>query len=411
LSFEYFIGSRYLRSKQEQRFISLITFLSVAGVTVGVMALIVVIAVMSGFENDLKTRILGVKSHIVLERESGDFTDYPQVMEYLKTLDGIESATPVIHTQTMLKSAAGAAGTVLRGIDPASAGQVNPNLEGMVLKQMAKAETRHSDKQGLPVIILGKELARSLGVLEGDEIYLISPRGRVSPAGHLPSMKRFLVAGFFESGMYEFDGAMAFVHIQEARKMLRMGDAVNAVEIRVNRIFEAKEISRRIIDHLGPGYRAKDWMEMNRTFFSALKLEKTTMFVILTLIILVAAFNIAGSLIMMVMEKTRDIAILKAMGATDQSIRKIFVFKGVMIGSIGTCLGALLGTTLCMLLKRYRFVELPSDVYYITQLPVQLAPADVLMTAGAAMLICLAASLYPARQAANLDPVEAIRYG
>ncbi len=403
MNFEYFIGRRYLRARQQDGFISLITFLSIAGVMVGVMALIVVIAVMAGFETDLKNRILGVESHIFITREKGNLTDYRSVLSMLAQIKDVAAATPVIHTQTMLRSGAGACGAVLRGIDPASAEQVHRNLSEADLEKLTAEKTA-------PGIILGRELGRNLGVAEGDELYLISPRGMVSPVGHMPSMKKFRVAGLFESGMYEYDGTIAYIHMDAAGKMLRLGDAVTGIEIRVDRIYDAEKIGRDIARKLGDGYIVKDWTEMNRTFFSALKLEKRAMFVILTLIILVAAFNIASSLIMMVMEKKRDIAILRAMGATDRSIRKIFVFKGLTIGCIGTALGSCAGILLCFLLKRYKFIELPSDVYYITKLPVRLEGADVLAIAGAAVLICFLATLYPAGQAAKLDPVEAIRY-
>lgn len=404
MNFEYFIGLRYLRARQQDGFISLITFLSVAGVTVGVMALIVVIAVMAGFETDLKNRILGVESHIFITREKGNFSDYQRILDLLAQRKEITAATPVIHTQTMLRSAAGSAGAVLRGIDPGSAGLVHRNLAE------ANPEKLKGEKT-VPGIILGRELARNLGLAEGDELYLISPRGMVSPVGHMPSMKKFRVAGIFVSGMYEYDGTIAYIHMDAARKMLRMDDAVTGIEIRVEQIYAAEKIGRSIAQKLGADYVVKDWTEMNRTFFSALKLEKTAMFVILTLIILVAAFNIASSLIMMVMEKKQDIAILRAMGATDRSIRKIFVFKGLTIGCIGTALGSCAGIVLCFLLKHYKFIELPSDVYYITTLPVRLEGADVLAIAAAAVLICFLATLYPAGQAAKLDPVEAIRYG
>ncbi|MGE0084492.1 MAG: lipoprotein-releasing ABC transporter permease subunit [Desulfococcaceae bacterium] len=404
MNFEYFIVRRYLRARQQDGFISLITFLSIAGVTVGVMALIVVIAVMAGFETDLKNRILGVESHIFITREKGDFTDYRSVLELLAQVKDVVAATPVIHTQTMLRSSAGAGGAVLRGIDPASAGQVHLNLSEAEMEKLTSEKTA-------PGIVLGRELGRNLGVEEGDELYLISPRGMVSPVGHMPSMKKFRVAGLFESGMYEYDGTIAYIHMDAARKMLRMGDAVTGIEIRVDRIYDAEKTGMDIAQKLGAGYVVKDWTEMNRTFFSALKLEKTAMFVILTLIILVAAFNIASSLIMMVMEKKWDIAILRAMGATDRSIRKIFIFKGLTIGCAGTALGSCAGILLCFLLKRYKFIELPSDVYYITTLPVRLEGADVLAIAAAAVLICFLATLYPAGQAVKLDPVEAIRYG
>jgi len=411
MSFEFFIGSRYLRTKQKQAFISLITVLSIAGVTVGVMALIVVIAVMTGFEYDLKSRILGVESHIVIMRHNGPFSDYRNILEHVENTDGVEAATPFINSQVILRSSLSLSGAVLRGIDPDSADRVIKNLDKVSLKNLKETDQRKSTSIAMPSIILGKELAKNLGVMQGDPVHLISPRGMISPIGHIPTMKRFKVAGLFESGMYEYDRSLAYIHIKDAQKILRMGDSVNGIEVRVNDIYNARNIAGRIVKELGFQYWARDWMQMNQNLFSALKLEKTVMFIILALIVLVAAFNIASTLIMMVMEKTKDIAILKAMGATNKSIRKIFVFKGIVIGSIGTILGVCLGFILCTVLKYYQFIELPGDVYYITTLPVKLELLDVVIIASAAMAISFLATLYPARQASKLDPVEAIRYG
>ena len=411
MSFEFFIGSRYLRTKQKQAFISLITVLSIAGVTVGVMALIVVIAVMTGFEHDLKSRILGVESHIVIMRHNVPFSDYRNILEHVENTDGVEAATPFINSQVILRSSLSLSGAVLKGIDPDSADRVIKNLDKVSLKNLKETNQRKSTSIAMPAIILGKELAKNLGVMQGDPVYLISPRGMISPIGHIPTMKRFRVAGLFESGMYEYDRSLAYIHIKDAQKILRMGDSVNGIEVRVNDIYNAGNIAGRIVKELGFQYWARDWMQMNQNLFSALKLEKTVMFIILALIVLVAAFNIASTLIMMVMEKTRDIAILKAMGATDKSIRKIFVFKGVVIGSIGTIFGVCLGFILCTVLKYYHFIELPGDVYYITTLPVKLELLDIVIIASAAMAISFLATLYPASQASKLDPVEAIRYG
>jgi lipoprotein-releasing system permease protein len=391
MSFEFFIGSRYLRTKQKQAFISLITVLSIAGVTVGVMALIVVIAVMTGFEYDLKSRILGVESHIVIMRHNVPFSDYHNILEHVENTEGVEAATPFINSQAILRSSLSVSGAVLRGIDPDSADRVIKNFDKVSLKNLKETEQRESTS--------------------GDPVYLISPRGIISPIGHIPAMKRFKVAGLFESGMYEYDRSLAYIHIKDAQKILRMGDSVNGIEVRVNDIYNARNIAGRIVKELGFQYWARDWMQMNQNLFSALKLEKTVMFIILALIVLVAAFNIASTLIMMVMEKTKDIAILKAMGATNKSIRKIFVFKGIVIGSIGTIFGVCLGFILCTVLKYYQFIELPGDVYYITTLPVKLELLDVVMIASAAMTISFLATIYPARQASKLDPVEALRYG
>jgi lipoprotein-releasing system permease protein len=411
MSFEYFIGGRYLRAKHKETFISLITILSVAGVTVGVMALIVVIAVMAGFESDLKQRILGVESHIVLMRHDGSFSGYKKISKQINELQGVEAATPFIYSQIMLRSSTGVSGAVLRGIDPESAGNVIRILKNSVLQNLKQIHRQENSKTSVPGIILGKELARNLGVLKGDAVYLISSRGMISPIGYLPAMKRFEVAGLFESGMYEYDGSLAYIDLEDAQKILNMKGSVTGIEIRVDDIYNARNIAKKIVSELGFPYWARDWMRMNHNLFSALKLEKTVMFIILALIVLVAAFNIASTLIMMVMGKTKDIAILKAMGAMDSSIRKIFIYKGMIIGAVGTLLGVSLGFIICKLLEKYKFIQLPGDVYYISTLPVRLEALDVFMIASAAMVICFLATLYPASQASKLNPIEAIRYG
>ena len=409
MSFELFIGGRYLRAKQRQAFIFLINVLAVAGVTLGVMALIVVIAVMTGATADMKSRILGVEAHIVLMRHGKGFSDYERVMAQALATPGVAAAAPFVYSQIMLRSASGVSGAVVRGIDPRRAVQQIKTFDNTQF-QLALPHDPQAPSHQRPGIVLGKELARNLGVGEGDPLYLISPQGMLSPMGHMPAMRRFQVSGIFETGMYDYDGSVAYVHLAEAQRLMRMGDEVSGVDIRVDDIYQAGTVRERLISELGYPYWARDWMQLNRNLFSALKLEKTALFIILTLIVLVAAFNIASSLIMMVMEKTRDIAILKAMGATDRSIRRIFVIKGMTIGALGTFLGVGLGLILCALLKRYKFIELP-DVYYFSTLPVRLELMDVLVIAAAAMGICFLATLYPARQASRLNPVEAIRYG
>jgi len=411
MTFEYFIGARYLRSRQKQAFISFITFLSVAGVTVGVMALIIVIAVMSGAESYFKTQILGVESHIIVRQHNGAIENYPEIIQKLEKIPRVTSAAPFVYTQVMLRSSSGLSGSVLRGLDPGAKDNPVKGYDRKALSQKLTPQREINGEIKVPGIILGKELAAKLGVTTGTMVYLISPRGMMSPIGHMPTMKRFRVTGLFESGFYEYDASLAYIHIQTAQELLKIGDAATGIGVRVNDIYAADEISNQISEALGFPYWTMDWMQMNRNFFSALKLEKKAMFIILTLIILVAAFNIASTLIMMVMGKTRDIAILKAMGATHRSIRKIFVFKGTVIGAIGTLLGTLLGIGGCILLKHYKFIELPGDVYYFTTLPVELEILDVLVIVAAAMAICFLSTIYPAYKASQLNPVEALRYG
>lgn len=411
MSFVTFVSGRYLRTRQKRAFISLITVLSIAGVTVGVMALIVVIAVMAGFENDLKSRIMGIRPHLVLTKKQGDVGDYKQILAKMKPIGEIETASAFITTQVVLRTTTRAAGAVLKGIEAAQGKIGISSVDTSRLSTRARAKAASGANDQLPGIILGKELAANLGVIRGDTVYMISPRGMLSPAGHIPAMIKFVVADLFESGMYEFDGTLAFVDLKQAQKILRMPTSVSGIEIRLQDMDRIKAVTSAIEKVVDSDYVIEDWKQMNRSLFSALRLEKTVMFIILALIVLVAAFNIAGSLVMMVMEKRKDIAILKAMGATSRSISRIFVIKGLMIGLVGTALGTSAGLMLCTLLRRYSFIQLPADVYYINTLPVNLKVSDVVLIALCALIICFAATLYPARQAAGIDPVEAIRHG
>jgi lipoprotein-releasing system permease protein len=420
MGFEHFVGIRYLKIKPSQAFISLITLLSIAGVTVGVMALIVVIAVMAGFEADLRGRIVGVESHLVIQRPERPFkAGHPQVTAAIGKQASIMGAMPFVESQVMLRSAGRVAGARLKGVEPADAATVIQKLDVAALKQSPPpaAADKEDAAPGMapdieaPPIVLGKELARHLGVIKGDALYVVNPRGMLSPMGHVPAMKRFTVAGYFESGMYEYDSSLSFIALGEAQRLLRAQGRIDGIDLRLDDLYAAETVAEGLRGDLDDSYRIRSWGQMNKNLFSALKLEKTVMFIILALIVLVAAFNIASSLIMMVIEKTKDIAILKAMGATSGSIRKIFVLKGMAIGIIGTAAGTLAGVALCWALKHYQFIELPGDVYYITTLPVVLKVRDVIAIAGAAILICFVSTLYPATQAARLQPVEAIRYG
>lgn len=413
MSYEMFIGLRYLKAKRKQTFVSLITLISIAGVMVGVTALIVVIAVMNGFKEDLRDKILGVTSHVVISRFDGNISKYLEVKEKVEEVPGVNAATPFIYTQVMISSRKAISGAVLRGIEPKTAGKVinlPKNLRAGSLEEL-EAENKPEGMRSTPGIILGNELARNIGASRGEPVTVISPLGRLTPLGRVPRSQTFRVAGIFDSGMYEYDSTIAYVSLWAAQRFLGIGDRVTGIEVRVDDIYEADRVARAIGKALdGYPYWSRDWMRMNKNLFSALKLEKIVMFIILTLIILVAAFNIVGTLIMVVVEKTRDIAILKSMGATRRSIMKIFLIEGAVIGLVGTLLGLLGGYTLCTLLATYKFIELPSDVYYISTLPVKMNPLDVALIALAAIVITLAASVYPAWQASRFDPAEAIRY-
>lgn len=413
MNFELFVSLRYLLAKRRQTFISLITFISIAGVAVGVTALIVVLAVMNGFQDDLRRRILGITSHMVVGSFNGPFSDYRALMQDIEKEPGVVAATPFVYAQVMVSSGKNVSGAILRGIDPQSAAKVINIQENMIRGNLADLLPEQSSDSGSPPrqgIILGVELCNNLGIRQGEWVTIISPSGRLTPMGQVPKSKLFQVTGIIQSGMYEYDNTLAYISLTVAQQFLGLGDAVSGIEVKLDDIYGARQIAESLRSRLSLPYWVRDWMQMNRNLFSALKLEKVVMFIILTLIILVAAFNIVSSLIMLVMEKTRDIAILKAMGATTASIRKIFVMEGFLIGTSGTLLGLLGGFVLCSLLKKYQFIELPRDVYYISTLPVKMEALDAAMIALAAILISLVATLYPSRQAAKLDPAEALRY-
>ena len=424
MSYELFIGLRYLRAKRKQAFVSIITFISIAGISLGVAALIIVLAVMNGFEAELRNKILGINSHIVLMEYGGSIKDYKKVMSEIGEVEGVVASTPFIYSQAMLKRGHSVSGVVLRGLSTESAKRVI-NLgkmeEGSVdyLSEKGRSTIQlKADVVSFPGIVIGKELARNLGAFLFDTVSVLSPMGVSTPMGMVPRMKKFLVVGIFDSGFYEYDSSLAFLSLKECQKFLNMGDIVTGIEINVVNIYKAKKIAEAIEKKLGYPYWARNWMQMNKNLFSALKLEKRVMFIILSLIVLVAAFNIICTLIMVVMEKNRDIAILKSMGATAKSIMKIFILQGVIIGTIGTILGSAFGLAVALNLEKvslsieklFGFSILPKDVYYLSELPSQVNYGDVLIIVVGTMLICFLSTIYPSLRASKLDPAEALRY-
>jgi len=417
MGYEWFIGLRYLKAKRKQTFISIITVISIAGVMVGVMTLIVVLAVMSGFEKTLKEKILGTQAHLVLLKASQKGMDhYEEVLKEVEGVGGVVSAAPFIFSQVMLSSESNVSGVVLKGIDPDRVGKVTElahNLKAGRLQDLKRVEAGD-----LPGIILGVELAKNLSISLNDPIQVISPLGTMTPVGMMPKMKKFRVKGIFHSGMYEYDTTMAYVSLDSAQKFFTMGDHITGIEIKTNDIYNVKKIGKEIRKKIGFPFWTKDWMEMNRNLFSALRLEKIAMFIILVLIVLVAAFNIISTLIMVVMEKNKDVAILKSMGAPPKGILKIFIIEGGVIGVVGTILGTISGLVIALNLEKVTgFVEnlfgfkiLSSDVYYIETLPSQVNPLDVGLIVMTAILISLLATLYPSWRASKLDPAEALRY-
>ena len=404
--YQFLIALRYFRSKKRNRGISLNTFISIAGVALGVMTLITVLSVMSGFHMDLQEKILGVNAHVVTLTYKGRISDYNAVQQQIRKVDGVVDAAPFIYGQVMLRSGDRAHGVVVRGIDPidgAGTTEILHNLKSGSVNGLI-------EKDGVPGLILGRELLRNLGLFIGDEIDMVSPVSEAGPLGMIPKMKKFRIMGFFEAGMYEYDSSLAFINIKQAQKFFNYGDSVTGIEVKVDDLYNAGKLSDDIELMLGPPYYARDWMQMNRNLFSALKLEKIVMFIILTLIILVASFNIISNLIMIVIEKAREIAIIRTMGATSKGIMSIFIIHGLIIGLVGTSIGVTGGYILCQLLKTYKFINLPGDVYYLSYLPVRMNLFDFTVVPLAAILITFLATIYPSWQAAKLDPVEPLRY-
>jgi len=420
-SYELFIGYRYLKSKRKNAFISLVTLISILGVTVGVMALIIVLAVMTGFEEDLKSKILGTNSHVVvLTLGKQGMTNYAEVIEQVQQNRHVVSATPFIFSQVMLTTQDNVAGVVLRGILPEEEGNVTDITKNMVegnIQDLSSGpgETEEAEHHG---IVIGRELAGILGVYLGEAVNVVSPLGRITPLGMVPKMMQFRVVGIFDSGLYEYDTGLAYISLSDAQYFFDLEDRVTGVEVKVDDIYAAREVKTKIQTMLGPNYWAKDWMEMNRNLFSALRLEKITMFIILSLIILVAALNIISTLTMLVMEKGKEIAILKSMGARRTSIMKIFMVEGMVIGLLGTAFGCILGLLIALNLETvvgfienlFQFKIIDASVYYIDKLPSRVKSLDVLFVTMISFLITICSTLYPSYKASKLDPVEAIRY-
>ena len=424
MSYELFVSLRYLKAKRKQVFVSIITFISIAGIFLGVAALIIVLAVMSGFENDLRNKILGINSHIVLMQHNGAMRDYQKVMEDIAGVSGVVASTPFIYSQAMLKNGGHTSGVVLRGISTESAFKVitlgkmqEGNIDYLSEKNRSTLKINRENSQ-LPGLVIGKELAKNMGLFLFETVSIISPMGMATPMGMIPRMKKFVVVGIFDSGFYEYDSTLAYMSLKDCQEFLNMGENATGIEIKVNDIYKAGVIAKTIEKKLGYPYWARNWMEMNKNLFSALRLEKKVMFIILSLIVLVAAFNIITTLIMVVMEKSKDIAILKSMGATSKSIMRIFILQGVTIGAIGTLLGCIGGLSVAFNLEKisvfieniFGFKILPGDVYYLSQLPSQVNYSDVATIVIGTILVCFLSTIYPSRRASRMDPAEALRY-
>ncbi|MHC1700636.1 MAG: lipoprotein-releasing ABC transporter permease subunit [Humidesulfovibrio sp.] len=408
MNFELFIALRYIFALRKQSFIAIISLFAVCGVALGVAALIVVIGVMNGFTKDLRDKILGVNAHVLVSAFSGGIRDHQALAELCRQVPGVTGVTPFVYSEVMLSASGGVKGVVLRGIEPSTADQVLSLTRDMVAGNVKDLEERDD----LPGVIIGAEMARRLGLGVGATVNLLSPTGTQSAVGFTPKVRVFRVAGIFRTGMFEYDATLGYVTVDAARNLLGFkGDIVSGLEVRLADVYAAGTVSEQIRAklHDHPVY-VRNWQEMNANLFAALELEKTAMFIILAMIVLVGSFSIVTMLVMLVMQKTKDIAVLMAMGADEASIRRIFMCQGSFIGAVGTALGYGIGIPVALLLKKYQFIKLPSDVYPVDYLPVRLEFLDMTLIGVAALLLCYLSTIYPARRAAALKPSDALRY-
>jgi lipoprotein-releasing system permease protein len=411
-SYETLIGLRYTHAQRRNNYISFISIVSMAGLALGVAALIVVLSVMNGFQKELRNGILGVVSHLEVSGVNGSLSDWPNVLKRLKTEDKVVAGAPYVMTQGMLTHGDAVRGAIIRGILPEDEDQVADLGRNVRVGRLTNLEP------GEFGVILGSALAQSLGVYVGDKVVLITPQGNVTPVGVMPRLKQFNVVGIFQSGVFEYDSGLALIHLQDAQKLTRMGDDVTGIRLKLSDLFLAPMVARTLESHLGPQYYVTDWSQSHANFFRAVAIEKKMMFLILLLIVTVAAFNIVSTLVMAVTDKQSDIAILRTLGARPGSIMKIFVIQGSSIGVFGTLIGITLGVVLALNLeivvpvleKLFGFNLFPPDVYQLSQLPSELSWHDVLLIGIVSLLISVVATLYPSWRASKLNPAESLRY-
>jgi lipoprotein-releasing system permease protein len=408
LSWELRVALRYLTARRKQAFISLISAVAVVGVAVGVMALFIALGLMTGLQSEIRARILGATAHVSVFRARGEpFDDYSPVVTRVRALPGVAGAAPAMYGKVLLTSTSAAAVATLKGIVPADERTVTDVVAKVREAPLASFE---APADGPAPALLGSALADALNVGVGDVVTVTSPRGRLSPIGLLPRVTRVRVAGTVRTGLYEFDAGWAYVPLAAAQRLFDASDSRTLVEVRLDDLFAVKEGARTILGALGDGYVSTDWVQMNGSLFSALWIEKVAIGITIGLIVAVAALNIVATLVLMVMEKHKDIAILVSMGASRASITRLFMLQGTIIGAIGTAIGGLLGWAACRVLDRYRLIRIPEDVYQIAWVPFRLLPGDAAVVLAGALLVCFLATLYPARGAARLDPAESLRY-
>jgi len=409
---EIFIGLRYTRAKRRNHFISFISLISMLGIALGVTVLITVISVMNGFEKELRERILGVVSHATVQAAGKPLQNWAEVGESLRDYEGVTGIAPYIQAEGMLSQGAVVNGTLIRGLLPSQEGEVSKLGDKMLAGELDNLQP------GEFGIILGKDLALAMRAGMGDKVTLITPQASVTAVGILPRLKRFTVVGIFEIGMYEYDSALALLHLEDASRLFRLDGGVTGIRIRMEDMFAAPQLSRQLINELPLGYNASDWTRQHANFFRAVQMEKTVMFVILFLIVAVAAFNIVSTLVMMVTDKESDIAILRTLGTSPASIMGIFIVQGTLIGVIGTLLGTAGGVALALNVETlvpaieqlFSIQFLAADVYYISDLPSDMRIADVITISSTSLVISLIATLYPAWRASRTQPAEALRY-
>jgi lipoprotein-releasing system permease protein len=408
MPFELQVALRYLTARRKQAFISVISSISVLGVVVGVMALMVALGLMTGLQREIRSRILGATAHLSVFKSRGDtFDDYRDVVERVRKAPRVQGAAPALYGKGLLTSGTASAVATLKGIVPAqerTVTELGNQVEEGTLDVLAGAG------EGMPPILLGRDLALALGVAVGDVLTVTSPEGRLSPMGVLPRVGKFKVAGTVRSGLYEFDAQWAYLPLAAAQRLFGQGDRASLVEVKIDDMYAVRDAALGILRTLGEGYVTSDWIQMNQSLFSALWLEKTAIGITIGLIVMVAALNIVATLILMVMEKHKDIAILVSMGASRASITRIFMLQGTVIGALGTLAGAVLGWGACRVLDHYKLIRVPVDVYQISYVPFTLLPSDAALVVCGAVLICFLATVHPARGAARLDPAEALRY-